>query len=216
GALTSLDMSLPDPSSPSGRIDWSAFLARVLPRVDLFVPSVEELLFMTDKEGFRRLSGVGGGDAVIRAVTFGELRAMADAALALGPKAILIKIGDRGAYLRTSAGGVSGLRGWESRELYTPVFSVPDVAGTTGAGDSTIAGFLASVTRGLAPEEALTMAVAVGGCCVEAPDATSGIRPWEKTVERVRSGWKRAPATVTESGWTSEASGLWRGPKDGR
>ena len=77
GVMTSLDMSLPDPASPSGQIDWAQFLARVLPRVDLFVPSVEELLFMTDKEGFRRLSGNGGGDAVIRAITFTELRALA-------------------------------------------------------------------------------------------------------------------------------------------
>ena len=58
--------------------------------------------------------------------------------------------------------------------MFTPVFSVPKVAGTTGAGDSTIAGFLASVFKGLEPSEALTMAVAVGGCCVEAPDADLG------------------------------------------
>ena len=32
------------------------------------------------------------------------------------------------------------------------------------------------------------MAVAVGACCVEEPDATSGIRPWDETVERVRAG----------------------------
>ena len=32
GAMTSLDMSLPDPSSPSGMIDWGALLARVLLR----------------------------------------------------------------------------------------------------------------------------------------------------------------------------------------
>ena len=170
---------------------------------------------MTDKEGFRRLSGNGGGDAVIRAVTFAELRTMADAALALGPRAILIKIGDRGAYLRTGPRGMPDASGWENRELYTPVFSVPIVAGTTGAGDSTIAGFLASVTRGMPPEEALTMAVAVGGCCVEAPDATTGIRPWEKTAERVRSGWKRAAVTITEKGWQHDASGVWRGPRDG-
>jgi sugar/nucleoside kinase (ribokinase family) len=214
GALTSLDMSLPDPSSPSGRIDWKAFLGRVLPAVDIFVPSVEELLFMTDKAAFARMSGAGGGDAVIRAITFADLSRMAESALKAGVSVILIKMGDRGAYLRTGKRGLPGIAGWENRELYSPVFSVARVAGTTGAGDSTIAGFLASVARHLPPEEALTLAVAVGGCCVEAPDATSGIQPWEKTTERVRGGWKRAAVTVTEEGWHAAGNGLWRGPLD--
>ena len=48
-ALTSLDLSLPDPASESGRVDWKSFLDRVLPRVDVFVPSIEELLFMEDR-----------------------------------------------------------------------------------------------------------------------------------------------------------------------
>ncbi len=214
GALTSLDMSLPDPSSPSGRIDWKAFLGRVLPAVDIFVPSVEELLFMTDKPAFARMSSTGGGDAVIRAVTFAELDRMAEPALSAGVSAILIKVGDRGAYLRTGSRGLPGISGWENRELYTPVFSVPRIGGTTGAGDSTIAGFLASVARGLSPEDALTMAVAVGGCCVEAPDATSGILPWEKTIDRVSQGWARAAVTVSEPGWRTTGSGLWHGPLD--
>jgi sugar/nucleoside kinase (ribokinase family) len=123
-------------------------------------------------------------------------------------------MGDRGAYLRTGAAGVPGITGWESRELYSPVFSVPEVVGTTGAGDSTIAGFLASVSRGLTPEEAITMAEAVGGCCVEALDATSGIRPWDETSARVRGGWKRARVTVTEKGWRADPGGVWHGPAD--
>jgi sugar/nucleoside kinase (ribokinase family) len=214
GATTSLDMSLPDPASPSGRIDWQAFLDRVLPSVDIFVPSVEELMFMTDRPTFTRMSRAGGGDAVIRAVTLADLSRMAESALGAGVSAILIKVGDRGAYLRTGDRGLPGCAGWERRELYTPVFSVPRVGGTTGAGDSTIAGFLASVSRGLPAEEAVTMAVAVGGCCVEAPDATSGIRSWDATEARVRQGWARAAVTVSEPGWRSAGAGLWRGPGD--
>ncbi len=103
---------------------------------------------------------------------------------------------------------------WSRRELYTPVFSVPHVGGTTGAGDSTIAGFLASVFKGLPPEEALTMAVAVGGCCVEELDAVSGIRTWEATRARVAAGWPRPPVSVTEQGWSRLAGGIWRGPED--
>jgi len=214
GAVTSLDMSLPDPASPSGRVDWDGFLARVLPRVDLFVPSVEELLFMTDRPSFERFVARGGGEAIIREIGFAKLDELAGKAIRRGARAVMIKLGDRGVYLRTGQKGVPGMTGWEDREMYTPVFAVPRVAGTTGAGDATIAGFLASFFKGLAPAEALTMAVAVGGCCVEAPDATSGIRSWAETVSRVRKGWRRAAAVVPEAGWARGENGIWRGPHD--
>lgn len=214
GAITSLDMSLPDPASPSGRVDWNGFLARVLPHVDLFVPSVEELLFMTDRPSFDRFVRRGGGEAIIRTIGFSQLGELAQKAIGRGVSAVMIKLGDRGAYLRTAAKGIPGTKVWENRELYTPVFAVPRVAGTAGAGDATIAGFLASVFRGLAPAEALTMAVAVGGCCVEAPDTTSGIRSWAETVTRVRKGWQRAVAVVPEAGWARGEDGTWRGPND--
>ncbi len=130
-------------------------------------------------------------------------------------RAVLIKLGDRGAYLRTGPAGLAHDPSWSNRELYSPVFSVPHVAGTTGAGDSTISGFLASVFYQLPPEEALTMAVAVGGCCVEKPDAVSGIRSWEETQSRVTGGWARASVTLTEEGWSRLSGGIWKGPGDG-
>ncbi len=216
GALTSLDMALPDPESASGRVDWAAYLARVLPYVDIFVPSVEELFFMADRQGFARLSAAGGGEAIIRGAAFSDLRRLADQAIDKGVRAVLIKLGDRGAYLRTGAAGLLHDRAWSQRELYTPIFSVPRVGGTTGAGDSTIAGFLASVFKALPPEEALTMGVAVGGCCVEELDAVSGIRTWEATRARVAAGWARPTVALTEPGWSSLPSGIWKGPADQR
>ncbi len=214
GAITSLDMSLPDPNSPSGRIDWESFLARVLPGVDLFVPSVEEFLFMSDRTLFDRLAARGGGEAIVRDVSLTETRVVAEKAISAGVSAVLVKLGDRGAYLRTGPRGVGNLQGWSNRELYTPVFHVPSVGGTTGSGDATIAGFLASVSKGLGPEDALTMAVAVGACCVEAPDATSGIRQWHETERRVRQGWKRSEVQVKEPGWNPVDRGNWAGPFD--
>jgi sugar/nucleoside kinase (ribokinase family) len=221
GTLTSLDVTLPDPASESGRVDWKSFLDRVLPRVDVFMPSIEELLFMEDRPTYDRLASKGG-ETMERRVTLAQCAALAEHALRRGVSVVLIKLGDRGAYLRTGrttapglstgAGGRSG--GWKGRELHVPVFQAGMVAGTTGAGDATIAGFLASIAKGLAAEDALTMAVAVGACCVEAPDATSGIRPWEATVERVKSGWRRAPSTVPEGGWSRGPDGTWHGPND--
>ena len=49
---------------------------------------------------------------------------------------------------------------------------------------------------------------------VEAPDVTSGIRSWNETVARIEGGWKRAPAGISEAGWTERADGLWSGPND--
>ena len=215
GALTSLDMSLPDPSSPSGAVDWGSYLARVLAHVDLFLPSIEELVYMMDRDEFARLSKVGGGEGIIQSASFELLERLSDSALRLGASAVLIKLGDRGAYLRTGPRGVRGTTGWENRELYSPPFSPTRVAGTTGAGDSTIAGFLASIFKGLSPVEALNVAVAVGACCVEAPDATSGIRTWDETVARIDAGWKKsAVGQLTENGWKKGTYGIWTGPLD--
>jgi len=169
---------------------------------------------MMDRDGFARLAGSGGGEQVIRQVRLAELARLADRAHDAGVSAVLIKLGDRGAYLHTRARGLAGAAGWANRELYTPVFAVPNIAGTAGSGDATIAGFLASVVRGLGAEEALTMAVAVGGCCVEAPDATSGVRSWEQTLARVRAGWARRPVEPGEPGWRPAAHGVWAGPQD--
>ncbi len=51
--------------------------------------------------------------------------------------------------------------------MWAPCFDV-EVVGTTGSGDATIAGFLSALLRDASPEEAMTMAVAVGACNVEA------------------------------------------------
>jgi sugar/nucleoside kinase (ribokinase family) len=216
GLLTSLDMSLPDPSSPSGRVDWGAFLRCVFPAVDIFVPSIEEFLFMGNRPLFDRLSAGKGGDAIVQDITLRDVGLLAGQAISAGVSVVLIKMGDRGAYLRTGPKGLAGLSVWCGRELYTPVFQVPSVGGTTGAGDATIAGFLASVSKALSPEDALTFAVAVGACCVEAPDATSGIKAWPETERRVRRGWRRFKAEVTEPGWKRLESDLWAGPADSR
>jgi sugar/nucleoside kinase (ribokinase family) len=215
GAFASLDMSLPDPASPSGQADWAGFLDHTLPAVDLFSPSIEELLWMMDRTAYTRLCAAGGPDAIIRSVTLEELGALAGRIIDRGVSAVLIKLGDRGAYLRTAPGGLRGRpRVWHDRELYSPCFAVPRVAGTTGSGDATIAGFLGAVVEGYDPETALRMAVAVGACCVEAPDATSGIGSWDETLGRIAAGWKRMPDVPASPGWTPLPDGAWKGPND--
>ena len=61
GAATSLDLAAVDAASPAGRADWRGILARTLPYVDFFVPSIEEVCFMLDRDRYedwqRRAAG---------------------------------------------------------------------------------------------------------------------------------------------------------------
>ena len=49
GSITSLDVSSPDPNSASGKADWNAIFENVLPYVDIFLPSAEEMLYILEK-----------------------------------------------------------------------------------------------------------------------------------------------------------------------
>jgi sugar/nucleoside kinase (ribokinase family) len=199
GATTSLDMTFPDPDSAAGRADWNAILAGVLPAVDVFMPSIEEILFMLDRPTYDCLAGGGGPGELLAALTPDVLAETAGRLLDMGAGIVGLKLGSRGLYLKTAgrkrldtAGRArpADVKAWADRELWTPCFLV-EVRGTTGAGDATIAGFLASLWHGLSPEKAAVTAVAVGACCVEAADALSGIRGWEETEKRIKAGWPR-------------------------
>ena len=159
GLMTSLDMSYPDPQSEAGQVDWRAWLRRVLPCVDIFLPSLDETQMM--------LKSTAAPSELSR-----QLHDW-------GAAIVGLKLGDRGLYVR-----------WPDGELSAPCFEV-NVVGTTGSGDATIAGFLAGLLHGLPAEEVMATAVAVGACCCEAADATSGIRPWDEVQQRIRAGWKR-------------------------
>ena len=54
GACTSLDTSDMDEHSLAGRSNWCKILEKVIPYVDIFVPSVDELCYMIDRPTFKR------------------------------------------------------------------------------------------------------------------------------------------------------------------
>ena len=221
GVTTSLDMAAPDAASAAGRADWVTILHKVMPYVDVFLPSIEEILFMLRRGTYEALSSASGGGSILPLVTPPLLSQLSQELLVMGGAVIGFKLGDRGFYLRT--GGRSAFEGmgaagptdpaaWSDQELWVPCFQV-DVVGTTGAGDATIAGFLSGLLRDMSPQEALTMAVAVGACNVEAADALSGVRSWPETLRRVRSGWARHRLALDDAGWCfDEQLQLWRGP----
>jgi sugar/nucleoside kinase (ribokinase family) len=200
GPATSLDLCEPDPDSEAGQVDWEALLAHVLPCVDIFAPSLRELLFIYDRAAHRR---VQAGERLGAVCDRHRLRTLAEALTAVGPSVVAIKLGDQGLYVRTSDESARIGRfcrrldldpgAWEDRELLAPCYAPAAVGGTTGSGDATIAGLLAALLRGDSPAAAADIATAVGACSVEALDPVSGVPGWEELSARLAAGWSRAP-----------------------
>lgn len=221
GLVTSLDVSRPDPHAEAGKVDWPAWLARVLPQVDIFLPSVEESLLMVDPARYAALEENG---AVLSQVDGGLLSDLAGQLVGWGVAIAGLKLGSQGMYLRTTSAAARlcalaerlglDVRAWTNRELLAPAFSA-NLVGTTGAGDCAIAGFLTGLLHRLSPEAALTGAVAVGACNVEAADAVSGVPSWEAVQHRIQAGWEQRPVTLKLAGWGWDVGQrLWIGPQD--
>lgn len=214
--LTSLDMTFPDPAAPGGQVDWRRILQGVLPYVDVFMPNVEELMFMLHRNLYEELLQTTQQGSLLERVTPELLHEVSSEILDMGVKIIALKLGERGLYLRTGDQNtllplVDNLDvvSWSDKEYWAPCFKV-DVAGTTGAGDATIAGFLSGLLRGLSPAETMIMAVAVGACNVEAVDALSGICSWEATQARVKAGWQQHELRLSTPDWEwNQLLGLW-------
>ncbi len=216
GTTTSLDMCYPDPASEASSVDWRKILGFVLPAVDIFLPSIEELLWLLHRDIFQLFNHSGN---FLEQVTPALLSDLSTELMEMGARIIVIKLGERGIYLRSSgktelekmgSAAPRNLDAWDNQEFWAPCFKV-NVVGTTGSGDSTIAGFLAGILRGLDPIQAVTMAVAVGAFNVEAADALSGLRSWEEISARVGTGWQRLPLYLNDPDWRwDETASLWQ------
>ncbi len=209
GVTTSLDMALPDPSSAAGQANWEAILKATLPYVDIFLPSIEEILYMLRRETYNQLYQTMGGPNFLPLITPELLSDLSRELLGLGVKIVGLKLGERGFYLRTADQAAMEALGrarpanpaaWADKALWAACFKV-EVVGTAGSGDATIAGFLSALLRDMSPEAAVTAAVAVGACNVEAADTLSGIRLWAETMNRVASGWERYDLALEAPGW---------------
>lgn len=91
-----------------------------------------------------------------------------------GVRIVGLKMGARGCYVRT-----------REEEFMLPAFKVKAVD-ATGAGDSFVAGFLAGVVKGWNLRDCAALGNAVGACSVSAIGASTGILPWDKTMDFMR------------------------------
>jgi sugar/nucleoside kinase (ribokinase family) len=195
GTVTSIDMTLPDPNSPSGQVDWRAIFPRVLPYTDIFIPSIEEIVFCLRRSDYDSWSG-----DVLTHLTAVYLSDLADELIAMGGVIVGFKLGQFGFYIKTAAtehfDRLERLQlnweEWADKIVWSPAYQV-EVVGTTGAGDSAYAGFLGALLRAMPPDEAVKWACAVGACNVEAADSVSGVPPWADIQRRLDRGWSIRP-----------------------
>ena len=198
GIATSLDLTAVDPNSEAGRLDWTVILKNVLPYVDFFAPSFEEICFMLDRTLYDRLSAERADMTAFMDFEH-EVKPLADKLIALGCKTVLIKCGISGMYYRTASREVMAgtgerigldIEAWSEKEGIQPCFRADIVRSGTGAGDTSIAAFLTAVLEGEQIEDCAAIAAAEGACCVTAFDALSGLKPIEEIKARIASGWE--------------------------
>lgn len=198
---TSLDLAAVDADSEAGRADWNNILKKVLPYIDFFVPSVEELCYMIDRDRFREWNERAAGRDVTEILDIDrDVRPLADKCMEYGAKILLIKCGAPGLYYRSASVDVLQNIGRKA-ELNTDILAdregfetsfVPDaVLSGTGAGDTSIAAFLTAILDGYTLEDGVRLAAATGAACVAAYDALSGLIPFEKLEQKIAAGWRK-------------------------
>ena len=226
GVTTSMDMALPDPTGPAGKVDWAGVLNKTLPHVDVFTPSVEELTFMIRRPTFEKLLGQSSGGDMLAQIDGDLLAELADRCIEAGAAIVLIKCGYHGMYLRTAGVGrletmgrckVANPQNWTNRELFEPSYRVEHIASATGAGDCAIAGFLAGLLNGESAEDSLRYACAVGAQNLQQADSISGVRDWAYTQAQIAARPAKMDLNLQLVRWRHNTQAdHYVGPRDGR
>lgn len=224
GATTSCDMALPDPTSEAGRAPWHRILEKVLPYVDLFLPSLEEALYMVDRDGFLDMKRKHENADLIHVLNADQYSQIADQLLDMGTSVAALKAGARGWFLKTRSGETFDRLGrarpgdpaaWAGRELLCPALKEDNIVAATGSGDSSIAGFLTAFLKGRSPEQCLRASSCLGWQNLQVLDAVSGIKSWEETeaILARHPAVEEIPDVPPAWRWEDE-QGIWFGPSD--
>lgn len=192
GIATSLDLAAVDPASEAGEVDWESILQSVLPYVDFFVPSFEELCYMLDRKLYNQLNTKGSMTDSLDMNKY--VLPLADRVLDMGCGVALIKCGTSGMLFKTSSkeriskiGERLSISVPEWTECYgiQKCFDAKRVKSCLGAGDTSIAAFLSAVMRNENPFSCAAYAAAEGACCVTEYDALTGLKNMEQLKQMI-------------------------------
>lgn len=106
-----------------------------------------------------------------------DARAAARALLGLGPRLVVVKLGDQGALALTADGFVE-----------SPGYAIPRVVDPVGAGDAFCAGLLAGQLRGLDLSGSLALANRCGAMAMLVPADQEGLPRWDEVAGSSWSG----------------------------
>lgn len=202
GCVTSMDLAAVDPNSEASREDWREVLTRVLPFVDIFVPSIEEICFMLDRPRFEEWQKrAAGGDITEMLDVDKDIRSLAGQCMALGSRILLLKCGALGMYFRSaSRESLIPLQEsrlqldptvWAEKDIFEKSYLPDRILSGTGCGDTSIAAFLTAMLNGEKAETCLQLAAATGASCITAYDALSGLKPLDQLKARIAGGWPK-------------------------
>lgn len=206
GVLTSLDMAMVQEQTEAGSADWQKILQTVLPYTDFFVPSIEELLLMLDRDKYHEiLEKSGEGDVTDVISIENDVKPLAQRCIAMGAGFVLIKCGAPGLYYETSGAAFADkleralghdYKSWADGCGFEASYVPGKVRSGTGAGDTTIGAFLTAMLSGYPLFRCLQFAAATGASCVETYDALSGLKSFDELAERIDNGWEKNPVRI--------------------
>jgi len=201
GVITSMDMAAVDPASDAGKADWLDILHRVLPHTDIFVPSVEEIGFMLNRDLYEEWQCRAAGADITSVLDIEkDIAPLAKKLVELGAKVVLLKCGAPGMYCctgneeamaRLSKKLDRSMDAWANRAVFERSYKPEIVRSGTGAGDTSIAAFLLSVLEGYSFERCLQLCTGTGACCVTSYDALSGLLPLKELEAKIDAGWEK-------------------------
>jgi len=199
GVTTSVDMSLPDPKSSEGMVNWQKILSKALKYVDIFIPSIEEILYMIDIDVYNDLKNDNVNTDPLDKLNIDILPALGEKLIKMGVGIVVLKCGSKGYYIKTAnkarliamgRGKPDDIDAWIDREAHCEAYSVSPFCSAAGAGDNSIAGFLAAFLRNMSMEDCIKTACLVGAQNVLVYDTLSGVKSWQETMQQLNSDMK--------------------------
>jgi len=197
GVVTSLDFSLPDPESESGRLYWPEVMQKILPYTDIFVPSLEEIFQIMLPGEYEEILSSKVNSNIIDQVIVNTIREIGRRIIDSGVKILLIKAGHYGAYLLT--GDVSSInekaglklaeRNWNNCELWCNAYKADplEIKNSSGAGDTAAAAFLSSILQSEDPESSIKYAAMAGRNNLYCKNIYEDLKDWHEMTEEIKS-----------------------------